>query len=389
MILRFADCILDTDRRSLSRGGAQVEVEPQVFELIQLLAENADRLVARDAIVEAVWGGRIVSESAISSRIASARKAVGDDGRRQAVIRTVQRRGLKMAVPVASGTMPPPVTAPGSVTVRYATAGDGATLAFAFGGSGPPVVAVNNFMMDIEKEMQADGLHELYDAMMRQNSLLRFDQRGTGLSRRSPGPVDMSESAEDMRAVLDAAGLDRTAVFSLSCGALTALTFAARHPERVTRLVVMGGYVDGRVRRAGKTDPASDPIRGLIEEGWQDPHGVFMRAFATAYFPEAPDDFARGLAAYFQENTSKETILAFRDMINLASVEDCLARVTCPVLVIHARHDRVHPISEAQKMAAGIGRAELLVLDSGNHIPLPVQPSWNTYLDATLDFLRD
>ena len=142
-------------------------------------------------------------------------------------------------------------------------------------------------------------------------------------------------------------------------------------------------------RRTGKSDPASDPIRGLIEEGWQDPHGVFMRAFATAYFPEAPDEFARGLAAYFQENTSRENILAFRDMINLTSVEKCLARITCPVLVIHARHDRVHPLSEAQKMAAGIARAELLVLDSGNHIPLPVQPSWDTYLNATLAFLRD
>jgi DNA-binding winged helix-turn-helix (wHTH) protein len=245
MILRFADCILDIDGRSLSRDGELVAVEPQVFDLIRLLAENADRLVDRDAIVEAVWGGRIVSESAISSRIASARKAVGDDGRRQAVIRTVQRRGLKMAVPVASGDAAPPAAAPTSVPIRYATADDGATLALALGGAGPPVVAVNNFMMDIEKEMQVDGLHERYDAMMRQNSLLRFDQRGAGLSRRSPGPVDMSENAEDMRVILDAAGLDRTAVFCLSCGALTALTFAARYPERVTRLVVMGGYVDG------------------------------------------------------------------------------------------------------------------------------------------------
>ena len=93
MILRFADCILDTDRRSLSRGGAQVAVQLQVFELIHLLVKNPERVVARDEIVQTVWDGRIVSESAISSRIASAREAVGDDGRRQAVIRTVQRRG--------------------------------------------------------------------------------------------------------------------------------------------------------------------------------------------------------------------------------------------------------------------------------------------------------
>lgn len=108
-------------------------------------------MVALDEIVEAVWGGRIVSESAISSRIASARKAVGDDGQRQAVIRTVQKRGLKMAVPVASGASAPPAAAAISIPVRYATADDGPTLAFALCGSGPPVVAVNNFMTDVEK----------------------------------------------------------------------------------------------------------------------------------------------------------------------------------------------------------------------------------------------
>lgn len=388
MIFRFANCILDTDRQTLSRGGKPVAVEPQVFGLIQLLAENAECLVSRDDIVEAVWNGRIVSESAVSSRIASARKAVGDDGQRQSVIRTVQKRGLTMAVPVERGGEAPPVAAPRAVTIRYATADDGATLAYALGGAGPPVVAVNNFMTDIEKEMQVDGMHELYDAVMGQNSLLRFDQRGTGLSRRALDRVDIGESAEDMRAVLDAAGLDRVALFSLSVGALTALTFAARYPERVSRMVMMGSYVDGRLRRAGKTDPDGDPIRGLLDEGWHDPYSVLMTAFMTAYLPDGPDDITRGLAAFFRTNTSRENILAFRDMSNLASVEDCLPRIACPVLVIHARHDRVHPISEAQKMAAGIARAELLVLESRNHIPLPGQPCWDTYLNATLDFLR-
>ena len=388
MTLRFADCILDADCQSLSRGGERVSVEPQVFALIRLLAENAGRLVTRDELVEVVWGGRIVSESAISSRIASARRAVGDDGRRQAVIRTVPRRGLQMAAPVASGTSVRSASAPTSVKVRYATADDGATLAFAVDGSGPPVVAVSNFMTDIEKERQVDGLHELHDAMAVQNRVLRFDQRGAGLSHRTLDRVDIGESAEDLRAVLDAAGLERTALFSLSSGALTALTFAARHPERVTRMVVVSGYVDGRLRRAGQTNPASDPIRGLLEEGWQDPQSVLMTAFMTAYLPDDPGNMARGIASYFQANTSKENILAFRDAINVASVGHCLSRITCPVLVIHARHDRIHPISEARKLAAGIAQAELMVLESGNHIPLPGQPSWGAYLDATLAFLR-
>ena len=100
MILRFANCELDLDRQCLIRDGQSIAVEPQVFDLVRLLAENSDRLVTRDEIVERVWDGRIVSDGAISARIASARKAVGDNGTDQKVIRTIQRRGLQMAVPV-------------------------------------------------------------------------------------------------------------------------------------------------------------------------------------------------------------------------------------------------------------------------------------------------
>jgi len=389
MILRFADCVLDPACQSLSRGGARVPVEPQVFALIRLLAENAHRMVTRGELVEVVWGGRILSESAISSRIASARKAVGDDGRRQAVIRTIPRRGLQMAVPVTAGAAVRPAAAPPAARIRFARADDGATLAYAVEGTGPPVTAVANFMTDLEKERQVAGLHELHDALAAGNRLLRFDQRGAGLSDRRLGRVDIGATAEDLRAVLDAAELERTALFALSSGALTALTFAARYPARVSRMVVVGGYVDGRLRRAGQTDPASDPIRGLYDEGWQDPQGVLMTACMTAYLPDGPGELARGIAAHFQASTSRENILAFRDAINVASVGHCLSRIACPVRVIHARHDRIHPLSEAQKLAAGIARAELVVLESGNHVPLPDRAGWDTFLNATLAFLRD
>lgn len=388
MILRFADCILDPDCQSLRRGGARVAVEPQVFALIRLLAENAERMVTRDEMIKVVWGGRVLSESAISSRIAAARKAVGDDGRRQAVIRTIHRRGLQMAVPVTSGPAVQPVAAPPAARIRFARADDGAMLAYAIDGTGPPATVVANFMTDLEKERQVAGLHELYDALTVGNRVLRFDQRGAGLSDRRLDRVDIGETAEDLRAVLDAAELDRTALFALSSGALTALTFAALYPARVTRMVVVGGYVDGRLRRVGQIDPASDPIRGLYDEGWQDPQSVLMTACMTAYLPDGSGDLARGIAAHFQASTSRENILAFRDAINVASVGHCLSRIACPVLVIHARHDRIHPIAEAQKLAAGIPKAELLVLESGNHIPLPGQPGWSNYLNATLAFLR-
>ncbi|WP_319546406.1 transcriptional regulator [Ruegeria conchae] len=91
----FADCVLDTDAHNLLRHGSPVAVEPQVFDLLHLLIRNAGQLVSRDEIIDVVWDGRIVSDSAISARIAAMRKAVGDDGRSQTIIQTVARRGLK------------------------------------------------------------------------------------------------------------------------------------------------------------------------------------------------------------------------------------------------------------------------------------------------------
>ena len=141
----FADCTLDDARLTLTRGGSAVAVEPKVFDLIHLLVRNAGDLVTRDRMVEEVWGGRIVSESAISACIAAARKAVGDDGKAQAVIRTVARRGLMLVAEVSSEAVARAlVSAPASTTaaqrIRYCRSGDGRAVAYAVSGEGSPVL---------------------------------------------------------------------------------------------------------------------------------------------------------------------------------------------------------------------------------------------------------
>jgi DNA-binding winged helix-turn-helix (wHTH) protein len=106
MIYRFADCVLDTDRHRFTRSGEPVDLEPQVFDLLTLLAENAGRLVTKDQMIDRVWGGRIVSEATISSRISVARAAVGDTGKDQQTIKTIARRGIELIAPVAGDNAP-------------------------------------------------------------------------------------------------------------------------------------------------------------------------------------------------------------------------------------------------------------------------------------------
>jgi TolB-like protein len=100
----FADHMLDTERRELRRGSASIAVEPQVFDLLVYLVQNRDRVVSKDDLIASVWGGRIVSDSTLTSRINAARKAVGDSGEEQKLIRTIARKGLRFVGAV--GTQP-------------------------------------------------------------------------------------------------------------------------------------------------------------------------------------------------------------------------------------------------------------------------------------------
>ncbi|MBS0123182.1 alpha/beta fold hydrolase [Thetidibacter halocola] len=387
----FADCILDTETLTLHRKGQAVSVEPQVFDLIRLLVENAERVVTRDEIIETVWKGRIVSESAFSARIAAARKAVGDDGKAQTVIRTVARRGLQMVAPVTPGTSAasPPLVPNRTATprLRYTHSDSGEALAWAANGDGPPVVYCGYSQTDVELDWHCAAFRPLFDALGTRHRLLRYDPIGTGRSDLSLKDVDFGREAEDLRAVADAAGLDRFALFSQSGGCLTAIRFAAQYPDRVTRLVINGGYAQGRSRR--EDSHGTETIRGLIADGWNKPESSFALAFSLLYLPEGPLQMAEEMVALMRRACPTENMLRFRDAVNDADVTDVLPRIACPTLILHSRHDTVHPLAQAQKLAMGIPGAELAILETANHVPLPGNPVWEDFLALLLDFLPE
>ena len=387
----FADCTLDDARMTLTRGGSAVAVEPKVFDLIHLLVRNAGDLVTRDRMVEEVWGGRIVSESAISACIAAARKAVGDNGKAQAVIRTVARRGLMLVAEVSreevdSPSAPAQAPATTSQRIRYCRSEDGCAVAFAVSGEGPPVL---RFGPPHTNDLEAEWAYGLYRSAISSMALhtryLRFDNVGSGQSERALRDIDFETEARDAAAVADAAGFDRFAAVSFSGGCLAALNFAALYPERLTRLAIVGGYVEGRSRRSTNAPP--DALKSMIAEGWARPASAFASAFVTSYFPDGPVEEAREVLREMQAACPLETMLRDRDVINDATVAHLLDQVRCPVLILHARDDAVHPLSQAQKLAAGIPRAELVVLETANHVPLPGSPCWESYNYTLAEFL--
>ncbi|NVO54595.1 winged helix-turn-helix domain-containing protein [Rhodobacteraceae bacterium B1Z28] len=384
MRYEFADCVLDVDRHVLLRDGETVPVEPQVFDLLELLAESPGKLVAREEIIERVWNGRFVSESTISARIAAARKAVGDDGKTQRIIRTIVRRGLQMAAEVSRDADPTPERHRQTQQLKYARGSDGQAIAFAVSGEGPAVLRVGSIVYDLEAESRLTSERAYLSAMDAKFTMLRYNKRQRshwGDSCRA----DHEGGAEDILTVTHAAGFDRFAIVSEFGGIFSALQFATQYPERVSRLAIVGGWAEGRDHRDDVAVP--DSIRNLIIEGWKNPGSGYAVGSLLSYFPEGPLETVREIVDEMQALYSVEQKLYQRDSGNTASILHLLPQVQCPTLVLHGRNSAVHPLSEARKLAAGIPDASLAILETANHIPLPGNDVYDTYIGTLQEFL--
>ena len=387
MRFQFGDCEIDTDTLSLTRGGTPVAIEPQVFDLIRLLAENADRVVTKDEIIDVVWGGRIVSESAISARVAAARKALGDDGKRQDIIHTVARRGLQMVAEVTTET--PPEAKEHVQRIRYIQLPSGHSMAYAIVGSGPPVILVEHGRSDLEAEWQLASEQKRFLQLAERNTLIRFDAIGSGQSDRSADRAEIAQQAEDIGHLADALGLEQFAMCSHSGGCNQLIHFAAHNPERVTRIAMTGAYAEGRLIRDGQSPEQVDPLRAMLAEGKTPEGDAYFAAAMMAYQPDGPLEDVMAFAHMVKGAASEEFELKVRDVINTHTNVPLLDRIACPTLILHSRGDAVHPLSQAQKLAAHIPDAELVPLQCRNHIPMPGNPAYDGYMATLSAFLAE
>ncbi len=384
MRYEFAECVLDVDRHVLLRGGEHVPVEPQVFDLLELLVENPGRLVAREEIIERVWNGRFVSDSTISARIAAARKAVGDDGKAQRIIRTIVRRGLQLAAEVNRDN-PSTIDEPGHTQqLRYAHGPDGRAVPYTLTGKGQPVLRIGSVIHDLEAEWRLASEHTRLSHMSDRFRLLRYN-KDHNISSNQDHQAAFDQRITEILTVTQAAGFERFSIIGEFGGAFPAMHFAARHPEKIDKLVIAGGWAEGRDHRSDAELP--DSIRTLIAEGWQTPGGGYAIGSTLSYFPDGPLEDVRDMVAEMQMLYSREQKLQYRDIGNSMTALHLLPRIKCPTLVLHGRHTTVHPLSEGRKLAAGIPDASLVILETANQIPLPGNAAYATYIRAIEDFL--
>ena len=169
---------------------------------------------------------------------------------------------------------------------------------------------------------------------------------------------------------------------------MIAVQCAARFPERVSKLATLGSYAEGRSVRAGTAPDGSDVILKIATEGWTTPDSAFMSGYMAVYFPTASQNKLRRLAQNVQASCPVENEIAGRSFFNGHLVGPLLDQIDVPTLVMHCREDAVHPLSEGMKIARGIANAELMILESRNHYPLPDEPAWQNMVDGLLEFLR-
>src|SRR4051794_11821168 len=255
MLVGFGSYELDKDRRELRFRDVPVHVEPQVLDLLIYLVANRNHVVSKEAMVDAVWGGRIVSDVTLNSRINAARRAVGDNGKTQALIRTVPRRGLRFVGEVnddvARTGATPTGRAPSTPVqeVRFCRSGDEINLAVATCGNGLPLVRSGTWLTHIQRDRESPVWEPLFRRLIEKFCLVRYDPRGCGLSDRHAPDISFDGFVRDLETVVDSLRLERFALFGTSQSAAVSIAYAARHPDRVSHLVLSGGFALGWRKR--------------------------------------------------------------------------------------------------------------------------------------------
>jgi pimeloyl-ACP methyl ester carboxylesterase len=275
--------------------------------------------------------------------------------------------------------------------IRYCTTPDGVRLAYALTGEGMPIVRTSHWFAHVEHDAESPAFKYFLLDMSGGHRVLRYDARGIGLSQRDNIELSFEHFVSDLGTVVDAAGLDKFIMLGLSQGGAQAIAYTARHPERVSHLILFGAYCRGAYRR-GKTEEEKKKIDlacDLIRNGWGGNDESYRQFFTSQFIPDADKALQHSLNEMQRVAATPEMAERFLLASTEIDVSADLARIKCPTLVLHSTRDRRVPFSMGQEIAAGIPGAKLVPLDSDNHLIMPHEPARRVMADAIADFLGE
>ncbi len=266
---------------------------------------------------------------------------------------------------------------------------DGARLAFGIAGDGPPLVKVANFLSHLEHDWNSPVWRHWLEELTRSHTLIHADERGSGLSDWDVADVSFEAWVRDLEAVVDAVGLPRFPLFAMSQACPVAVAYAVRHPERVSALVLHGGYARGWLKRDLSPEKAEEErlMISLMRIGWGRENPAFRQVFAMQLFPEATTDALRALETQMRISVSPENAVRLESEMHQVDVRALAPQVSAPTLVLHSRGDEGVPFEEGRLLASLIPKAQFVALDSKNHLVTQQEPAWQALTEAMRRFL--
>lgn len=395
-MLKFEQFELDVEAAELRSDDGRVEVEPQVFDLLVFLARNAGRAVTKDEIIESVWSGRIVSDSAISTRINAARRALGDDGSTQKFIKTIHGRGFRFEAKLTDdNNAAEPVsqtnsTASDPIDVRYCTSSDQKNLAFAEVGSGPSVVKAASFMTHLQHDAEGVIFRDWIAMFSEKCRYVRYDERGNGLSDWEIDDFSLAAMVNDLETVVDELKLEKFFLLGTSQGASVSIEYAHRYPDRVAGLIIFGGYAAGWRHSTDEQHRARrEAMLELTRISWGDDNPAARQAYAGLFLPDGTPDQHAEFIKLQQITASPEN--AYRILSTFAEIDvrDRLPRINVPTLVMHCSNDAVVPFKAGKDLAAAIPDARFIMLEGRNHIIQATDTGWARFCDEIERFITN
>jgi pimeloyl-ACP methyl ester carboxylesterase/DNA-binding CsgD family transcriptional regulator len=273
--------------------------------------------------------------------------------------------------------------------IRYLRTEDGVQLAWAEIGAGPVMIKAANWLSDLEYELESPVWGHWFGFFGDHFQFLRWDERGCGLTDREVEDLSFDRWLEDLERVVTVSGVQEPfGLLGISSGAAICCAYAARHPERVSRMILYGGYARGWAKRQNtEGEREYRAILELMRLGWGKENPVFRQVFTSRFVPGASEKQIGWFNELCRRTSSGDMAARLLEARSSIDVTGLLGAVKAPTLVVHSRDDEVCPISEGRRLAAGIPGAQFVELDSRNHILLEDEPAWARFQEVVLDFM--
>lgn len=394
---QFGPFHLDAAEHLLLRDGVEVSLQLKVFETLCILVENAGRLMKKEDLLLQVWPDTAVEENNLNKNVSILRKALGEHATGQSYIETVPRVGYRFVAPVkniASAAVLPSVAAGQSINslprqdIRFSLTDDGVRLAWASIGDGPPLVKASNWLTHLDFEWGSPIWQHWWTELSKHHRLIRYDERGNGMSQRDVPHVSFDTWVRDLETVVDTAELDRFSLLGISRGGPIAVAYAVKHPERVSKLVLYGAFPVG-LYHYGSPDEleARRALISLTRLGWGHHHPAFSRMFTNRFMPNATPVHENWFDDLQRVSTSAQNAARLIDVDANIDVRRLLREVRVPTLVVHCDRDHVVSPEHGRQLAAEIPNARYASLPSANHLLLAEEPAWQMLLQVLGGFL--